>query len=170
MAKILVVDDEQDLCEILQFNLSRQGYAVDVAYSAEEAEGLMQTQISSLVLQCNSSMIYSIFRNLIDNAIAYSGKGSTISIDLLSSPALGRSGDFQLHHFRFVDDGPGVPVEHLTRIFERFYRVDKGRSRRLGGTGLGLAIVKNAVIMHGGTISASNRQGGGLQFDFTLMG
>lgn len=124
----------------------------------------------SLVLQCNSSMIYSIFRNLIDNAIAYSGKGSTINIDLFTSPAAGHSSDLRLHHFRFTDDGPGVPAEQLTRIFERFYRVDKGRSRRLGGTGLGLAIVKNAVIMHGGTISASNRQGGGLQFDFTLMG
>lgn len=125
----------------------------------------------SLILRCNSSMIYSIFRNLIDNAIAYSGQGSTIHIELLEAPDENRRSDVVgLYHFCFADDGPGVPDEHLSRIFERFYRVDKGRSRRLGGTGLGLAIVKNAVILHGGTITASHRRDGGLQFDFTLLG
>ena len=120
-----------------------------------------------LMLQCNSSMVYSIFRNLIDNAIAYAGKGSTITIGMqeVAEPSRHRS-----YHFTFADNGPGVPEEHLPRIFERFYRVDKGRSRRLGGTGLGLAIVKNAVIMHGGTITAKARQGGGLQFEFSLVG
>ena len=124
----------------------------------------------SLVLQSNPSMVYSIFRNLIDNAIAYAGKGSIISIECDEPTEDVRHKDKSVFHFRFADNGPGVPEEHLSRIFERFYRVDKGRSRRLGGTGLGLAIVKNAVILHGGSISASAHQGGGLQFDFTIVG
>lgn len=128
---------------------------------------VINTLPHSLVLQSNPSMVYSIFRNLIDNAIAYAGKGSIINIECAEAAEYK---DKRVYHFRFADNGPGVPEEHLSRIFERFYRVDKGRSRRLGGTGLGLAIVKNAVIMHGGTITACTRQGGGLQFDFTLLG
>ena len=108
----------------------------------------------------NHSLIYSIFRNLTDNAIAYAGTNTTISVSAWLEE--------DKWHFRFSDNGVGVPREHLHRLFERFYRVDKGRSRKMGGTGLGLAIVKNAVLMHGGTISVENAQEGGLVFDFTL--
>lgn len=131
---------------------------------------VINTLPTTLNLQCNPSMMYSVFRNLIDNAIAYAGRGSTISIDLIQSADNAHHRDFTVYHFRFADNGPGVAEENLPRLFERFYRVDKGRSRRLGGTGLGLAIVKNAVMMHGGTITASNRTTGGLQFDFSIMG
>ncbi len=69
---------------------------------------------------------------------------------------------------RFEDDGKGVEPGQLPYLFERFYRIDKGRSRQKGGTGLGLAIVKHAVQFHGGTITITNRPNGGLRFDFTL--
>ncbi|WP_297329359.1 ATP-binding protein [uncultured Bacteroides sp.] len=112
-------------------------------------------------LRGNYSLLYSIFRNLMDNAIAYAGTDIHIHINCFRE-------DENFYYFSFSDTGIGVSPEHLSRLFERFYRVDKGRSRKLGGTGLGLAIVKNSVLIHGGTISAKNNQGGGVEFVFTL--
>ena len=114
-----------------------------------------------VTLAGNNSLIGSIFSNLTKNAIAYSG-GRNIYITLLENTE-------KLCRIRFEDDGQGVGPKHLSRLFERFYRIDKGRSRKLGGTGLGLSIVKHAVLFHGGNITASNRPDGGLRFDFTLM-
>ena len=114
-----------------------------------------------LEVKGNASLIYSIFRNLTDNAIAYAGTNININIKCFRE-------DENYYYFSFADTGTGVAPEHLNRLFERFYRVDKGRSRKIGGTGLGLAIVKNAVILHGGNISAKNNQDGGLEFIFTL--
>ena len=115
---------------------------------------------NEVIIDGNPSLIGSIFRNLTENAIAYS-EGKNIYISLLEN-------NEQLCRIRFEDDGKGVEQKHLSHLFERFYRVDKGRSRQKGGTGLGLAIVKHAVQFHGGTISVTNRPSGGLRFDFTL--
>ena len=113
-----------------------------------------------VIIDGNPSLIGSIFRNLTENAIAYS-EGRTIYISLLEN-------NEKLCRIRFEDDGKGVEQKHLSHLFERFYRVDKGRSRQKGGTGLGLAIVKHAVQFHGGTIIVTNRPDGGLRFEFTL--
>ena len=113
-----------------------------------------------VIVEGNLSLIGSIFRNLTENAISYSG-GKNIYLSLMEN-------NDEMCGIRFEDDGCGVEEKQLSRLFERFYRVDKGRSRQKGGTGLGLAIVKHAVQFHGGTISASNRPQGGLCFDFSL--
>ena len=114
-----------------------------------------------VVVEGNISLIGSIFRNLTENAIAYSG-GHNIYISLIEN-------NEKMCRIRFEDDGNGVDEKQLPRLFERFYRVDKGRTRRMGGTGLGLAIVKHAVQFHGGTITVTNRPQGGLCFEFFLM-
>lgn len=114
----------------------------------------------TVTIHGNPSLLGSIFRNLTENSISYSD-GKTIYIRLLEDNA-------DYCRISFEDDGMGVDDECLPRLFERFYRVDKGRSRQKGGTGLGLSIVKHAIQYHGGTISAYIRPEGGLGFEFTL--
>ena len=113
-----------------------------------------------IIVHGNASLLYSIFRNLMENAINYAGSGTVIELSATQRP------DYWL--FTFKDNGVGIPAPHLKRIFERFYRIDKGRSREMGGTGLGLSIVKNAVQWHGGTISVSSPADSGLTFEFTI--
>ncbi|MCR5013631.1 MAG: HAMP domain-containing histidine kinase [Bacteroidales bacterium] len=135
---------------------------------SEELEALPEDQQMKLhvdidepiVVYGNQSLLSSIFRNLTENALAYSG-GQNIYVTLLSH-------EQGFYRISFEDDGCGVDEEKLSRLFERFYRVDKGRSRQKGGTGLGLSIVKHAVLFHGGTVSVCNRSTGGLRFEFTL--
>ncbi len=115
-------------------------------------------------VQGDASLLYSIFRNLIDNAIAYATGASLLSISCTGIENEGR----HFYEFTVSDNGPGVEPQHLGHLFERFYRTDKGRSRKLGGTGLGLAIVKNAVAVHGGTTTAQLTPGGGLTIRLTL--
>lgn len=101
-----------------------------------------------------------VFDNLLDNALKYTPKGSRLSV---SARLKGREVEVCVR-----DNGPGIPAEDLPHIFERFYRVDKGRSRDKGGTGLGLSIVKHIIQLHGGRVWAESTLGRGSAFYFTL--
>lgn len=158
------MDEAPELVEKEQVNLSKivENILNEVALGLEEKHITVVNKLPpEVILTGSSSLLYSIFRNLTDNAIAYAGNDIQITINCFRE-------DEKFYYFSFSDTGVGVPEEHLNRLFERFYRVDKGRSRKLGGTGLGLAIVKNAVLFHGGTIFAKNMPKGGLEFVFTL--
>ncbi len=116
---------------------------------------------TDLKIHGNYSLLYSIFRNLLDNSIAHAGENIDIYISCFKETK-------DKYYFSYKDTGVGIPQEHLNRLFERFYRVDKGRSRKLGGTGLGLAIVKNSVLVHEGTIVVKSDLNKGIEFVFTL--
>jgi two-component system phosphate regulon sensor histidine kinase PhoR len=107
--------------------------------------------------------LHDVLRNLVENASNYSPEGSKIE---LSSDPESNDGGFVV--IRVVDRGPGIPEADLTRIFERFYRVDKDRSRESGGTGLGLSIVRHLVELHGGQVKVENRRDGGAIFTVRL--
>ncbi len=113
------------------------------------------------VLTGNKTLVYMIIRNLVENSLKYAGEDFTIHLECYSMIE-------KFCYLTYYDTGAGVPQEHLDQIFERFYRVEEGRTRDVGGSGLGLSIVKNAVKFHGGDISVINRQWGGLQFFFSL--
>ncbi len=114
---------------------------------------------SSTVI-CDQDQILRVFINLLDNAVKYNDPGGSVKIT--------SSDEGDLTRFSVEDTGIGIEEKHLPRIFERFYTVDRARSREMGGTGLGLAIAKHIVELNGGRISVSSRPGKGSVFSFTL--
>lgn len=126
----------------------------------EQSVNLQMNIPASLPMHGDSSLIYSLFRNIFSNAITYATDATYFRVNATVSG--------NRYNFSFVDNGVGVPECHLAHIFERFYRIDKGRSRRLGGTGLGLAIVKNIALQYGGSVVAMQTSGGGLTIEIEI--
>ena len=116
---------------------------------------------SSLALEADRNYLEQVLTNLLDNAIKYTPEGGRVTISAIEKDR----GEIQ---FSIEDNGIGIPREDIPRIFERFYRVDKGRSQELGGTGLGLSIVKHLVQAHGGKVWVESQLGKGSTFYFTL--
>jgi len=148
-----------------KINLYQLVNEVRIDLSDKLKEQNINLQISlkeNLTVRGNYTLLYSVFRNLMDNSISYGGVGIDIHIDNYME-------DDKYLYFSYYDTGAGVEEEHLNRLFERFYRVHEGRTRNTGGSGLGLSIVRNAILLHNGEIQARVREGGGLEFLFTLL-
>jgi two-component system phosphate regulon sensor histidine kinase PhoR len=111
-------------------------------------------------VSCDLDKIHQVMTNLVENAAKYARRGARINIGATDSETGVR--------FYVNDDGPGIPSEHLSRLYERFYRVDASRSQESGGTGLGLAIVKHIVLKHGGSVHVTSEIGKGSMFSFVL--
>ena len=158
------IDEASEHFAFENINLSEIIDEINDEYQAALKKKKMSLDIhaeNKAQLRGNRPLFLSIFRNLIENSINYAGENTKICINLYHE-------DNRFYYFSFSDNGVGIPDEHLPRIFERFYRIDSGRSRKLGGTGLGLAIVKNAVVLHKGELSVRNKQNGGIEFLFSL--
>lgn len=158
------LDEASEMFDLSDISIPKLITEIQKECSKEMEEKHITTDVvlpGNPTIHGNYSLLYSIFRNLYDNAIAYAGEGSKITVNCYKE-------DPKFYYFSFADNGVGIPQEHINRIFERFYRVDKGRSRKVGGTGLGLSIVKNGVNFHKGQISAKSSQGKGITFFFTL--
>ena len=127
---------------------------------AEEREIVVENQLDDLIVLGDPKLLRQVSINLVDNAIKYNKNGGRVWIDAVVNEGIAQ--------ISVKDTGFGIPSEHLERIFERFYRVDKGRSRQMGGTGLGLSIVKHIVERHKGRIWVENEYEQGTKITFTL--
>jgi two-component system phosphate regulon sensor histidine kinase PhoR len=133
----------------------------DLKPPADNKNITLINQLPELTATTDASRLEQVFANLLDNAIKYGRAQGRVTVG-------GKNSDKGKIEVFVQDDGPGIPAESLDRVFERFYRVDKARSREQGGTGLGLSIVKHIVQAHGGEVWVKSEPGKGATFFFTL--
>ena len=165
----------EDLLTLARVESGEQRFVIQPTSSAELLKDALQSfsgisrsrdvellldESSDAMVSADPEAIHQVFSNLIDNALKYAGEGHKVAIGMKET----RYGS----EFYVRDFGPGIASEHLPRLFERFYRVDKARSRETGGTGLGLAIVKHIVLAHRGRIRVESELHRGSTFYFTL--
>jgi two-component system phosphate regulon sensor histidine kinase PhoR len=167
-----LVDDLLELSRIESGKTQLEMEVVDVAALAQRIARDNQSRATDKDLDlttsahgpieawANATAVEQVITNLLDNAIKYTDPGGVLELEVESEPDQVR--------VRLRDSGIGIPESDLGRIFERFYRVDKARSRELGGTGLGLAIVKHLLQIMGGDIHVTSEVGKGTEFTFTL--
>jgi two-component system phosphate regulon sensor histidine kinase PhoR len=164
LLRLARLDAGQEVLELADCDLRRLAQAViadlEPTLTARQQQVSVEVASGLDTVRADPSKLHDVLRNLVGNASTYSPERSTIRISAR------RENDAVA--ILVEDEGPGIPEADLTRVFERFYRVDKSRSRDPGGTGLGLAIVKHLVELHGGTVAAANREGGGARFTIRL--
>jgi two-component system phosphate regulon sensor histidine kinase PhoR len=139
----------RELADDYRQRSAKSGHRIDLHLAAEVPQ-----------IAADGVRLRQVFDNLLDNALKYTPSQSFIAI---RTALVG--GEFEI---RIADNGPGIPAKDLPHIFERFYRVDKGRSRETGGTGLGLSIVKHIVQLHGGRVWAESTPGQGTTIVLSL--
>lgn len=168
---INLINDIVSLSKLDENSAPAQNEEIDLYEAAEEvlerlklsaAEKNIQAQVAGehLIYTGNPTVLSEVLYNLCDNGIKYNRDGGRLEVKLSHIP--------KKIFITVSDTGIGIPREHLDRIFERFYRVDKSRSRKIKGTGLGLSIVKHGVMYHGGTVKAESTPGKGTIFTVTL--
>jgi len=171
---IAILDDILSLARIeketerREITLERGPLTPVVVAAVERCQPAAQARGMSLAVDCpaqlearfQAGLLEQALVNLLDNAIKYSGEGTAVQV-------VGRC-EGQEVRLDVCDQGPGIEARHLPRLFERFYRVDSGRSRQAGGTGLGLAIVKHIALAHGGWVSVESKPGQGSRFSIHL--
>lgn len=158
------LDEASEMFDLTEVNITKLIAEIQKECSQDMEEKHITSEIilpGDPTVFGNNSLLYSIFRNLYDNAIAYAGENIKITVNCYKE-------DPKYYYFSFSDNGVGIPEEHINRIFERFYRVDKGRSKAQGGTGLGLSIVKHIVELYNGTIHVTSKPGVGTEFTVKL--
>lgn len=157
------LENGADMIAVEKIDMLDLVYQIESDLPANNLSGNLEFSFD-IPFECNVSGNYNLIQGmicgLIRNAALHSG-GTEIGLRMISE-------NKRFYVFSFYDNGNGVSSEHIPHLFERFYRVDTGRSRKMGGTGLGLPIVKSTIISLGGTISVHNRSTGGLEFIFTL--
>lgn len=163
VSSITRLEDGSQQVELSEFDFHDLVYSMANDLEVSQIKGTLEFDYDvpfDCMVRGNYTLLTNALMNLARNAANYS-HGTRMELRLV-----GQTDDF--YEFQFKDDGDGVAEEHLSRLFERFYRVDEGRARKSGGTGLGLAIVKNTMTALGGNISVSNAEPHGLCFTFTI--